>query len=74
MWEYVCQEKKEYKGFERRLKKKGKKEYRVSGSWNRQPESTWSKSNGAVHAQNDEAGLAHLEKWRVRKICTYFQK
>ena len=26
------------KGFERRPKKKGKLEHRVSGSWNRQPE------------------------------------
>ena len=29
--------------FQRRLKEKGKQEYRASGSWNRQPESTWSK-------------------------------
>ena len=35
-------------GFERRPKKKGKQEYRVSGSWNRQPESTWSTLNDAM--------------------------
>ena len=33
----------EQKGFDRRLRKKGKQEFKVSGSWNRQPESTWSK-------------------------------
>ena len=39
---------KEFQGFERRLKKKGKQDYRVSCSWNRQPECTWSKRNAAM--------------------------
>ena len=29
--------------FESRLKKKSRQGYKVSGSWNRQPENTWSK-------------------------------
>ena len=43
MWEYFAKREKDKEGFGRRPKKKGKQEYRVSGSWNRQPESTWSK-------------------------------
>ena len=39
---------KEYYDFERRPKKEGKQEYRVSGSWNRQPKSTCSKLNTAM--------------------------
>ena len=49
MWEHFLPSKsKSKKSFERRLKKKGEQEYRVSGSWNRQPESTCSQSNAAV--------------------------
>ena len=48
MWEYFCQERARVKRFERRPKKEGKQEYRASGSWNRQPESTWSKLNAAM--------------------------
>ena len=31
------------RGFESRLKKKNRQEYKVSGSWNRQPDNAWSK-------------------------------
>ena len=34
--------------FEKRPNKKSKQEYRVSGSRNRQPESTWSERNAAM--------------------------
>ena len=47
VWKMMVKEK-EQRGFERRPKKKGKQEHRVSGSWNRQPESTWSKRNVAM--------------------------
>ena len=48
-WEYFCQEKEiEKRGFENRPKKKCKQEYGVSGSWNRQQESTWSKLKAAM--------------------------
>ena len=48
MWVYYCRERLSKKGFESRPRKKGKQEYGVSGSWNRQPESTWSKLNAAM--------------------------
>ena len=49
MWGiFLPRKNKSKKGFEKRPKKKGKQEYRVSGSWNRQPESTWSKFNAAM--------------------------
>ena len=47
MWEYFLQEKKQ-RGFESRLKKKSRQEYKVSGSANRQPGSTWSKGSAAM--------------------------
>ena len=40
---FVKKSKSKIKRFREEAKKKGKQEYRVSGSWNRQPESTWSK-------------------------------
>ena len=43
MGTFSAEEEQELKGFERMLRKKGKQEYRASGSMNRQPGSTWSK-------------------------------
>ena len=40
---FLPRKSKSKKVFGRRLKKKGKQDYRVSGSWNRQPDCTWSK-------------------------------
>ena len=51
MCEYFLPRKsKSKKGFERRPKKKGKRVYRVSGRWNRQPESTWSQFMLQLHS------------------------
>ena len=44
MWKYFSPRKKQSKEvFESWLKKKSRQEYKVSGSWNHQPENTWSK-------------------------------
>ena len=47
MWEYFPRKSKSEK-VSTGGKKKGKQVHTVSGSWNRQPESTWSKSNAAM--------------------------
>ena len=69
----------EWKGFERRPKKKGKQEYRVSGSWNRQPGSTWSKLRHSLKSgewdehKNTFRNEGKVSEWAFDRIKEAFE-
>ena len=48
MWEYFCRERDRVKRFREQAEEKNRQEYKVSGSRNRQPTSTWSKLKAAM--------------------------